>query len=186
MLMKKIKLILIAIALFTFILVMAALIRNSLIPHDSERLDNLPPQGVDMQLKDVHYEQTNQNALKEWELNAQSAQYFKGENKIALRSIALTFFSDEGKVYKMSADYGELYTDSRDVKVSGNVVVVTDEGYRIKTDSFQYSAKERKIFTKDKVALSGKELVMTGKGMVVDLEDERLHILEEVRALEKK
>ncbi|MBW2221488.1 MAG: LPS export ABC transporter periplasmic protein LptC, partial [Deltaproteobacteria bacterium] len=45
---------------------------------------------------------------------------------------------------------------------------------------------ERKIFTNDRVHLSGKELVMTGKGMVVDLETEKLYILEGVKALEKK
>ena len=160
--------------------------RNSLIPSDFKQLANLPPQGVDMQLGNVHYEQTNQDAFKEWELNAHSAQYFKNENKIALQSITLTFHSDEGTVYKLSADQGELYTDSNDVKVHGNVVVVTDEGYRIQTDSFQYSAKERKIFTDDQVTFSGKDMVMTGKGMVVDLEEERLYLLEEVKALEKK
>ena len=72
------------------------------------------------------------------------------------------------------------------MKVFGNVVGITDEGYRIQTDSFEYRAKERKIFTDDQVTLASKELVMTGKGMVVDLGEERLYILGEVRALEKK
>jgi len=56
----------------------------------------------------------------------------------------------------------------------------------VKADSFKYNAEERKIFTNDRVHLSGKELVMTGKGMVVDLDKEKLYILEEVKALEKK
>jgi len=184
--MKKVKFVLMAIASLTLILVMIALIRNSLVPHDSRRLDTLPPKGVDMQIDDIHYEQTDQNAAKEWELNAKSAQYFKGENKIVLRSIELTFFSGEGNVYKLTADNGELYTDSKDVKVSGNVVVLTADGYHVQTDSFEYNAEEKKIFTNDKVTLSSKELVMTGKGMVVDLEKEKLYILEEVKALEKK
>jgi LPS export ABC transporter protein LptC len=139
-----------------------------------------------MQLGNVHYEQTNQDAFKEWELNAHSAQYFKNENKIVLQSITLTFYSDDGKRYNLTAERGELYTDSRNLKVSGNVVVDTDEGYQVRTDSFQYNAKERKIVTNDRVTLSSKELVMTGKGMVVDLEEEKLRILGEVRALEKK
>ncbi len=184
--MKKVKFVLIAIASLTLILVMVALVRNSLVSHDSIRLDSLPPKGVDMQIGDIHYEQTDKNASKEWELNAKSAQYFKGENKIVLQSIELTFFSGEGKVYKLTADEGELYTDSKDVKVSGNVIVLTEEGYHVQADSFKYNAEERKIFTNDRVHLSGKELVMTGKGMVVDLETEKLYILEEVKALEKK
>lgn len=184
--MKKIKFVLIAIASLTLILVMVALVRNSLVSHDTRPLDGLPPKGVDMQIGDIHYEQTDKNASKEWELDAKSAQYFKGENKIVLQSIELTFFSGEGKVYKLTADDGELYTDSKDVNVSGNVVVLTEEGYHVQTDSFKYNAEERKIFTNDRVRLSSKELVMTGKGMVVDLEKEKLYILEEVKALEKK
>jgi len=70
--------------------------------------------------------------------------------------------------------------------VSGNVIVLTEEGYHVQADSFKYNAEERKIFTNDRVHLSGKELVMTGKGMVVDLETEKLYILEGVKALEKK
>jgi len=185
--MKKVKFVLIAIASLTLILVMVALVRNSLISHDTIRLDSLlPPKGVDMQIGDIHYEQTDKNASKEWELDAKSAQYFKGESKIVLQSIELTFFSGEGKAYKLTADHGELYTDSKDVKVSGNVIFLTAEGYHVQADSFKYNAEERKIFTNDKVHISGKELVMTGKGMVVDLETEKLYILEEVKALEKK
>ena len=134
----------------------------------------------------VHYEQTNKDTFKEWELNAQSAQYFKNENKIVLQSIALTFYSDEGKRYNLTAEQGELYTDSNDLKVFGNVFVDTDEGYQVRTDSFHYNAAERTIFTDAKVTLKSKELVMTGTGMVVDLEEERLRILRDVRALENK
>ena len=184
--MKKVRFFLIAIASLTFILIVVAVVRNFLIPSASKQLDNLPPQGVDMQLGNIHYEQTNKDAFKEWELNAQAAQYFKNESKVAFQSITLTFYSNAGKVYKLSADHGELYTDSKDVKVHGNVVVVTDEGYRVQTDSFQYNAKERKISTDAQVTLASKEMVMTGKGMVVDLEEERLYILEGVRASEKK
>lgn len=183
--MKNAKRILIAIAFLTLILLMVALVRNSLVPHESKPSDPLPPKGLDMQIGDIHYEQTDKNASKEWELDAKSAQYFKGENKIALHSIELTFFSDKGKVF-VTADDGELYTDSKDVNLSGHVVVLTEEGYSIQADSFRYDAEERKIFTNDRVHLSSKELDMTGKGMVIDLEEEKLYILEEVKALEKK
>jgi LPS export ABC transporter protein LptC len=89
-------------------------------------------------------------------------------------------------MYKLTADHGELSTDSKDVKMSGNVEAVTGEGYTINANSFQYSAQERKIFTNDEVTLSSEKLVMSGKGMVVDLDEERLYILKEVKALEKK
>jgi len=63
---------------------------------------------------------------------------------------------------------------------------VTDEGYHIQTDSFRYNAQQRKIFSDDEVTLSSEKMIMSGKGMVIDLDEERLYILKEVRALEKK
>ena len=92
--MKKVRFVLIAIVFLASILVVVALVRNALIPDEFKQLDDLPPRGVDMQLGNVRYEQTNQDAFKEWELNAQSAQYFKGESKIVLQSITLHFYSD--------------------------------------------------------------------------------------------
>jgi LPS export ABC transporter protein LptC len=175
--MKKIQFILIAIAFTTLILVIVALVRNSRPPDNSKHLANLPSRGVEMQLDNVHYEQINQHGFKEWELDA---------NKIVLQSLTATFFSNEGKIYTLVAEKGELYTDSKNVKVSGNVVANTHEGYQIKTDSLQYSAQKRTITTNDKVALSGKDMVMTGRGMIVDLELEKLHILGEVKASEQK
>ncbi|MBW1838360.1 MAG: LPS export ABC transporter periplasmic protein LptC [Deltaproteobacteria bacterium] len=184
--MKRIRYILLAVSSLVFILVMVALVRNFLTPRDLKPLENLPPQGVSMQINDIHYEQTNQDAFKEWELDAQSAQYYKDENKFALQSIEVNFFSSKGKVYKLTAERGEFYTDSKDIKVSGKVVVVTDEGYHIQTDSFRYNAQQRKIFSDDEVTLSSEKMIMRGKGMVIDLDEERLYILKEVRALEKK
>jgi lipopolysaccharide export system protein LptC len=49
--------------------------------------------------------------------------------------------------------------------------------------------KERRtrwLLTNDKVALSGKDMVMTGKGMIADLEHEKLHLLGDVKASEQK
>jgi len=184
--MKKIQFILIAVAFTTLILVIVALVRNARPPDNVKHLENLPPTGVEMQLDNVHYEQINEQGFKEWELDAHTAQFFKGENKIVLQSLTATFFSAEGKTYKLVADHGELYTDSKNVNVSGNVVANTHEGYQIKTDSLQYNAQKRTITTNDTVALSGKDMVMTGRGMIADLEHEKLHLLGEVKASEQK
>lgn len=184
--MKKIQLILIAVAFTTLLLVIVALVRNARPPANSGHLENLPPRGVEMQLDNVHYEQINQSGIKEWEINARAAQFFRGENKIVLQSLTATFFSNEGKTYALVADRGELYTDSKNVTVSGNVVANTHEGYQINTDSLQYTAENRTITTDDAVALRGNDMVMTGRGMIVDLEHEKLHLLGEVKASGQK
>ena len=184
--MRKIQFILIAIAFFTVILVMVSLVRNTPAPDSSKTVQDLPPQGVAMQLSNVHYEQIDQQGFKEWALDAQSAQMFEEEKKIALKSLKVIFFSGEDKGFTLVADHGELHTSSKDVTVSGNVVATTDEGFQIETDSLQYSSQDRTISTTDNVTLRGKGMVMRGKGMVIDVENETLQLLEEVKASEQK
>jgi LPS export ABC transporter protein LptC len=184
--MKRIRRALIAVALLILILVAVPLVRNALSPKKQQRPEGLPPPGVDMRLDKVHYEQTDQNGRREWELFAQTAQYEKDNKKVALSSINVSFFSKEGAVYKLSADHGELFTETQDVSLAGNVVAETADGYTIRTDSLKYVAHDRKVSTADPVSFSSAEMNMTGKGMVIDLEEEKLYILEEVKASGKK
>ena len=184
--MRKIQFILITIAFFTVILVIVSLVRNTPPPENSKPMENLPPQGVAMQLSNVHYEQIDQHGNKEWALDAQSAQVFNKEKKIVLKKLDVIFFSAKGKGFTLVADQGELYTDSKDVAVSGNVVTTTDQGFQIESDSLQYSSQDRTISTTDKVTLRGNNMVMKGTGMIIDVEKETLRLLEEVKASEQK
>ena len=184
--MKKIQFILIAIAFFTVILVMVSLVRNTPPPEKAKPMENLPPQGVAMQLSNVHYEQIDQHGNKEWALEAQSAQVFNEENKIVLKKLDVIFYSAKGEGFTLVADQGELYTDSKDVAVSGNVVTTTDQGFQIESDSLKYSSQDRTISTTDKVTLRGNNMVMKGTGMIIDVEKETLRLLEEVKASEQK
>ena len=184
--MKRVRFALIAIALLMLGLVAVSLLRNALTPRQQPRPDNLPPPGVDMQLDKVHYEQIDEEGRREWELNARAAQYQKDKKKVELQAITVTFFSEEGNTYKLAADRGQLFTESQDVSLSGNVVAETAEGYQIRTDSITYSARERKVSTADPVTFISKDMVMTGTGMVIDLTDEKLHILQDVKASRKE
>lgn len=180
--MKRVRLALMAIALLVLVLVAVPLVRDALSPRKQQKPEGLPPPGVDMQLDKVHYEQIDQDGRREWELFAKAAQYEKDNKKVSLTSITVSFFSKEGAVYKLAADRGELFTESQDVSLQGNVVAETAEGYTIRTDSIKYVASDKKVSTADPVNFSSKEMVMTGKGMVIDLEEEKLYILEEVKA----
>lgn len=180
--MKKVRRALMAIALLILVLVAVPVVREVRSPRKQQRPEGLPPPGVDMQLDKVHYEQIDQEGRREWELFAKGAQYEKDHNKVSLTAITVSFFSKEGSVYKLAADRGELFTESQDVSLYGNVVAETADGYTIRTDSIKYIARDKKVSTTDPVSFRSKEMVMTGTGMVIDLEEEKLYILDEVKA----
>jgi LPS export ABC transporter protein LptC len=134
-------------------------------------------------IEEVRYTHTNKNAFKEWELNASSAQYFKDEDVVHLTDIRVAFFAEGGKVYRLTAQRGELSPSSNNIWVHGGVTGKTSDGYEFETGQLRYHAASRKMSTEDKVALSSGKLAFEGRGMVVDLETEKLFLLKEVKAL---
>jgi len=134
-----------------------------------------------MEIKDVHYSHTNQDAVKEWELNAKSAQFFKEKNQVIFKEPVVTFYSEQGKRYTLTGDEGELFTDTQNIKISGNVI---GKGYQgeFHTNSLTYNAQDKKITTEDRVRFQNKQFGVEGVGMVVDVEKEKLSLLNNIRA----
>ena len=138
-----------------------------------------------MEIKNPHYSHTNEEAVKEWELNAKSALFFKEKNLAVFKDVVVTFYAKDGKSYTLSGDKGELSTDTQNMRVTGNVV---GKGYlgEFHTNSLQYDAKNKKITTADQVQFQSKQFGVEGKGMVVDVDKKKLTLLNDIRAQGKK
>jgi len=185
--MKKVK-----IALFLLIVVLlgwviGASLKNtwSTRNQSAKKIPGPVNNQASMEIKNPHYSHTNENAVKEWELNAKSAQFFKEKNQVVFKDVVVTFYAKDGKRYTLSGDMGELYTDTQNIKVIGNVV---GKGYQgeFHTNSLQYDAKTKKITTTDQVQFQSQQFGVKGKGMVVDVEKEKLTLLNDIRAQGKK
>ena len=185
--MRRIKITLSILIVITVGWVVGAFIKNSWNTQDQSRRKIPEPKKsqASMEIKDVHYSHTNEDALKEWELNAKSAQFFKEKNLVIFKDVVVTFYSKEGKRYTLTGDQGQLFTDTQNIILTGSVV---GKGYQgeFHTNSLKYDAQERKMRTSDKVRFQGKQLGVEGVGMVVDVEKERLSLLNDVRAQGKK
>jgi LPS export ABC transporter protein LptC len=136
--------------------------------------------NASVQLDNVKYSDTNKDNFKEWELRAKSAKYYKEQNIVKLENITLYLYCLDGKIYKLTADWGEFDTSTRNIKVNGNVKGILTDGTIIITDSFFYNNKKREITTKDKMLIKRDKFSMEGKGVVIDLNQEKLSLLEKV------
>lgn len=141
---------------------------------------------ADYTIEGVTYISTNKDGTKEWELTADAAEYFDDKGLIHFDQVALTFFTDEGHQYTLSADLGIVDTETQDFRISGNVVGISDDGVRFSTQSLQYLAITREAKTGDSVLIESPRFDLRGQGMILDLKHEKMYLLQDVEALSKQ
>lgn len=138
-----------------------------------------PEITADLRLDRVHYTETREG-VKEWDLDAASAIYFKEGNTVRLEKIRATFFGREKETYFLEAEKGTFNTQTRVVEVSGDVKIDSSTGYHVRTQHLRYEAEKKELHTSDPVEMKGPELEVKGVGLILDLNQERMKILADV------
>ena len=133
---------------------------------------------ADLTLEEIHYVETKGDK-KEWELRAKSGQHFRKDDYTTLEDLTVTFYAEDGRVITLSGDKGSM-KGRKEIKVWGDVVVTSSDGYRVSTNSFRYVDEKRQITTEDPIMLEGKGVKVKGVGAVVDLETKEVSILRNV------
>jgi LPS export ABC transporter protein LptC len=132
--------------------------------------------GADLKLDRVHYTETREG-VKEWEMEAASAVYFKGENTILLDHVRAVFYGKDKERYVLVGEKGKFHTQSKMIEVYDGVKIDSSGGYHLRTERLKYEAEQRKLTTSDPVEMNGPDLQVEGVGMVVDLNLQRLRVL---------
>ena len=135
-----------------------------------------PEVAADLKLDRVHYLETREG-VKEWELEAVSAVYFKDENSIVLEKVRAVFYGKGQESYVLLGEKGKYNTQTKVIEVSDGVKIDSSQGYCLRTRSLTYQSERRELRTSDPVEMKGPDLEVTGVGMVVDLNQQRVKIL---------
>ena len=108
------------------------------------------------------------NGVTEWTLRAASAEYLHSRKQALLEDLAVTFYlKDQGEVH-LTAEEGILQTDSNDIQVSGNVVVV-NQNMRLTAEMLTYDHTRRTISTNRPVNVHGPAFSLRADAMTLDL-----------------
>jgi LPS export ABC transporter protein LptC len=143
---------------------------------EKERV-SLKADGVaDLRLDRVHYTDTR-DGIKEWELEAASAVYYKEQNTIVLEKVRATFFGKDQESYVLVGEKGRFDPQTKVIEVFEGVSLDSSNGYHLRTRSLKYRADQRELSTLDPVEMRGPEFHVEGVGMVVELNRQRLKIL---------
>jgi LPS export ABC transporter protein LptC len=139
--------------------------------------------AADLTLQDIHYVETK-GKKKEWELRAKSGQHFREADFTTLEDLAVTFYGDQGRIITLKGNKGSM-KEKKEIKVWGDVVITSSDGYRVATNSLRYDREQQQITTEDPVMLEGKGVEVTGVGLVVDLKTKKISILRKVQTVIK-
>jgi LPS export ABC transporter protein LptC len=174
------------IALYCFIGLAVAGIGLGLVSHlrvkeEPKGLNPVPQKDSDVSLNRIHHVATREG-IKEWTLDAESAQYEKADNKTVFKDLVVTFFLEDGNTMSLSSRGGALLTDTKDMEVWGDVVARSGQ-YELNTEKLSYEHETRTIFSKTPVVIKGSGMKITGKSMKFDLEAEQVMMRGRVEAV---
>jgi len=120
------------------------------------------PSEVDQQIDGFSVSGYGERGKKTWDLAGKSADIF--DNVVKLKDITGNMYGDEQNV-KLTADRGEFLKNEGKIHLEQNVVITTDSGAKMTTDSLDWDRKNQVVSTKDPVNIARENMVTTGVGV---------------------
>jgi LPS export ABC transporter protein LptC len=141
------------------------------------------PQNIDIALKQARFNEIK-DGLVDWELVAAKVEYDKsGEVAYLTGGIQMDFMKTGTRgAVKVTADSGEYRSNSKNIKMRGNVHVLTDDGVRFDTAAIDYTAAISRFKTNEVVTFHQERLSLDAKGMEMDVKSQKAKFFSSVDA----
>ncbi len=174
------------------VILMAVFIGQRVITHmemRSQATASVPlqkEQGSDAWIQGFSYHQTRSGSTK-WVVTADQAKVYDDEHIAKLQTVKVQLFDQDFKKEQMviTAEEGVMNTTSNDfdlISHDSKTVMAFSPGYQVFSDSLRWKEEDGQIHTEDPVVIQGDGLVISGIGLIGDVEKSEFHLLNNVRA----
>ena len=150
-----------------FVFVGLRMVRNS-----HEKLVTSINSNTTMSIDNVHQTATR-DGVKEWSLDASSAELIESGKKALFENVSVVFFLKDDSRVLMTAKKGILRTDTNDLTINGNVVVNNNK-YKIETEKLHYKHNSRMVSTDGSVKISGELMAFKADAMTFDMKTSKM------------
>ena len=137
---------------------------------------------ADLYIRDFHFTEVGDPDTT-WNIRADSARYMRNENVAVLEHVTVKMTRSDGAIYHLKGDEGQFHTDSKDMIISGNVQIFSENGDHVTTDYITYSDTEKKVSTRNVVTMKNNYITLRGVGLSILLKRNHLALLSKVDAL---
>jgi LPS export ABC transporter protein LptC len=128
---------------------------------------------------DLHLTHKEGDSIK-WQLHAKEAIFPIGEKEVLLKSLDVNI-NHSPKIYLTSGS-GKYELEKGDITLDSPVELNVEHGKFI-TSSLKWNNNDEVISTNDDVRFTGKNFFITGTGLTAKLNQERVRILRNVKAI---
>lgn len=142
--------------------------------------------AIEQKMLGVHYVE-NSATQKGWELFANEASG-TADSQWVLKIVKVQFFTNDNASFTVTGQVGEVDGTSKDMLVRGQVNTISSNGYSFKTDSLRYVARFKQMTSPDAVEMigppdaKGSGFKLNGVGLLVDIQKNKMTILDQVEA----
>jgi LPS export ABC transporter protein LptC len=146
-----------------------------------EKVIEALPEDVDLALKKISYTETRGDE-KLWTLSADSVDHIAGQKQTLVENVRMIFFSQgEFGDVTLTARKGQWFSQEGRIDLQGDVVAQGSTGYALYTERLTYLKEEGLFLTDLPVRLVNREMELTGTGLRLPIENQRLKLLSNVR-----
>ncbi|CAO0819668.1 hyaluronan synthase [Desulfarculales bacterium] len=110
-----------------------------------------------------------QGGQRRWRIAAAGSHFDQDNGTIDLRGVEMVFYTKDGGQIRLSSDNGEYDPSDHSLSLLGNVRGTTSTGMQLATKSLHYSEDDLTADTDDEVTLSSPTFKVRGKGIVLDV-----------------
>jgi LPS export ABC transporter protein LptC len=139
--------------------------------------------GKGIKLKDIHYTQEDPSKDISWVLDAEEVRFSEDRQSIFFRGFRLNVRPTGRPAFHLTGENGEYSRTSGEAKLWGNLEGISDDGYRIVTESMLFDEKKGVLMNDRPVQLFGSFFSVSGTGMFVDLRKKQMKILAKVKTV---
>ncbi len=162
--------------LFCFVLLLGTMIlfgKRPENPVETKKIQIVPKAQVSIsQMEQI----LQKNGITQWKLRADSAILIQKKNKAVLKKVDVIFYAQDGQKIFLTSDRGELDTQTKDINLSGNVVVRRGKA-TAKTHSLHYEKKHHILSSNSTVHFTNGDCAVQADSMTIELTENRLLFL---------
>ena len=136
---------------------------------------------VDLKIKGFNYTEVGEANAK-WQVKADVATYDKKQNLAVFDRVQIKLTTSDGKVFIMKGDKGLMFTDTKNIEIKDNVVIISDADDKFSTDHLSYNDAEKKFYTDAPVTMENKRMKITGVGLTLFMNTGELNLSSLVKA----
>ena len=113
--------------------------------------------NIDLQVKNILYTDVGDSGLK-WEIRADTAKYMKSENLAVFDKVTVKLIMQGEKTFILTGNTGRLNTETKNMEISGNVTIDSDQGDHLTTDILKYSDYNQKFHTDSPIEMKNSRM----------------------------